>query len=122
MTSPAAGWTCVQAVGTWAAAQLEAGRTETDASADPAVAAACGGGGAGPATGKLRLATRAVPGAAAGELAQRCEVTLQYSYVGPEGKEARPELRSEATGADLPCTAALAGLEAEFRSRVAATP
>ncbi len=122
VATPAEGWTCVHAVGAWAVGQIDAGRTETDASADPAVAAACGGSGSGPATGKLRLATRSVPGATAGELTQRCEVTLKYQYAGPGGVEARPELRSEASAAESPCADALAGLEAEFRARVATAP
>jgi hypothetical protein len=90
--------------------------------ANAAVASACTATGSSAVEGKLRLATRAVPGKGGGAVRQRCEVTVQYGYTDAAGKELRPEVRHEATADAHACAAALAGLEAGFRSRLSGAP
>lgn len=122
LADPSAGWPCVRAVGEWAVAELDAGRLTGEAMANAAVASACTATGSSAVEGKLRLATRAVPGKGGGAVRQRCEVTVQYGYTDAAGKELRPEVRHEATADAHACAAALAGLEAGFRSRLSGAP
>lgn len=120
---PGAAWPCVNAVGVWSLAHLDSAAGVADASGDTAVAAACRGSSSGTVSGKLRLATRTVPGPAGSEPRQSCEASLSLAYTGMDGKEHRPEVRNdgEAAGGSA-CATAFAGLEKGFRTRLAASP